>query len=114
MNPYLIIASLLAVMAAGAGGFKLGIDHNKATEADKRETVAEAVDAANNASAQAISQIRVTNQTIRQEVERETHTNTVYLDCRHTPAGLSGVNAALTGAESSGGGKLPQTDTSER
>lgn len=113
MNPYLIITALLAVMAAGAGGFKLGVDHNKATEADKKELVAEAVDAANNAAAEAISKIRVTNQTIRQEVERETRTNTVYLDCRHTPAGLSGVNSALTG-EPSSGGKLPQTDAPAR
>lgn len=111
MNPYLIIAALLAVMAAGAGGFRMGVDHEKASQLTKQELVAEAVDAANNAAATAISRIRVTNQTIRQEVERETHTNTVYVDCRHTPAGLSGVNAALSG---DGGGKLPKADATER
>lgn len=114
MNPWFLVSALIAIFVAGSAGFKLGIDHQKASEADKRELVAEAVDAANSAAAEAISQIKVTNQTIRQEVERETRTNTVYVDCRHTPAGMSGVNAALGGAEPAGGGKLPQTDPAKR
>ena len=35
MNPYLIIATLLAVLSAGAGGFRLGVDHEKASQIDK-------------------------------------------------------------------------------
>lgn len=111
MNPYLIIAALVAVMVAGAGGFRLGVDHNKATEADKRELVAEAVDAANVAAAHAIAGIKVTNQHIYQELEREIHTNTVYADCRHGPDGLRLVNEALSGAQRPGGGQLPEADS---
>lgn len=110
MNPYLIVASLVAVMIAGAGGFKLGMDHQKASEADKRELVAEAVDAANQSAAQAIAKIKVTNQTINQEVRREVETHTVYAECRATPGGLSGINAALSGAKPAGDSKLPQAD----
>jgi len=114
MNPYVIIAALLAVMGAGFGGFRLGVDHEKASQVDKQQMVAEAVEAANLAAATAISKIRTTNRTILQEVERETRTNTVYVDCRHTPAGLSGVNSALTGAERPGGGQLPPADAPAR
>lgn len=112
MNPYLIIAALVAVMSAGWGGFRLGVDHQVASEIDKRQVVAEAVDAANSAAAAAISKIVVRNSTIRQEVEREIRTNTVYADCRHSDAGLRGVNAALTGAQTvtPGGGQLPGPD----
>lgn len=112
MNPYLIIAALLAVMGAGWGGFKLGVDHQVASEIDKRQVVAEAVDAANTATATAISKIVVRNSTIRQEVEREIRTQTVYADCRHTDAGLRGVNAALTGAQTiaPGDSQLPAPD----
>lgn len=99
MNPYLIIAALVAVMGAGWGGFRLGVDHQVASEVEKRQLVAEAVDAANNAAATAISKIVVRNSTIRQEVEREIRTNTVYADCRHSDAGLLGVNAALAGPQ---------------
>lgn len=113
MNPYLIITALLAAIATGAGGIKIGIDIERASQAREDEHIAQAVDAANNAAAEAISKIRVTNQTIRQEVERETRTNTVYVTCHHTTAGLSGVNSALTG-EPSSGGKLPQTDAPAR
>ena len=110
MNPYLIIAALLAIMGAGWGGFELGVDHQKATEADKKDLVAQAAEAAGQASAKAISQIRITNTTIQQEIQHETRTERVYLDCRHTPDGLRLVNAALTGAERPGGGQLPKAD----
>ena len=33
MNPYLIIACLVAILGAGAGGFKLGADHEVASQA---------------------------------------------------------------------------------
>lgn len=112
MNPYLIIAALVAVMGAGWGGFRLGVDHQVASEVEKRQLVAEAVDAANNAAATAISKIVVRNSTIRQEVEREIRTNTVYADCRHSDAGLLGVNAALAGAQAVtlGDRQLPGAD----
>lgn len=114
MNPYLIIVALLAVMGAGWGGFELGVDHQKANDADKKELVAKAAEAAGQASAKAISQIRITNTTIQQEIQRETRTERVYLDCRHTADGLRLVNAALTGAERPGGGQLPQADPAGR
>jgi uncharacterized protein HemX len=108
MNPYLIIAALVAVLAAGAGGFKLGAEHEIAAQAREQNHIAEAVDAATAVSAQAIAAIKPKYTTIRQELEREIRTETVYADCRHSPDGLRLLNQALNGgAAAAGGGKLP-------
>lgn len=111
MNPYAIIIVLLAFMATGWGGFSLGVDHEKANQVDAQALVAEAVDAANASAAQAIAKITVKNQTIRQEVEREIRTNTIYNDCRHTTDGLRLVNEAITGskAQPADRGELPRS-----
>lgn len=118
MNPYFIIAALvtgvIGIAGVGWGGFELGVDHQKAAESDKKDLVAKAAEAAGQASAKAISQIRITNTTIQQEIQHETRTERVYLDCRHTPDGLFLVNAALTGAERPGGGQLPKADAAGR
>lgn len=107
MNPYLIIAALVAVLAAGAGGFKLGADHEVAAQAREDKHVAAAVEAANTASAKAIAGIKVKNTTIRQELEREIRTNTIYAECKHSPGGLQRVNEALGRPEPAGDRKLP-------
>ena len=116
MNPYLIIAALVAVLAAGAGGFKLGADHEIAAQAREQNHIAEAVDAANNASAQAIAAIKVVNTTIKQELEKEVRYEKVYTDpgCVNTPNGMRLINEALTGGKPAGDGKLPKADTPGR
>jgi hypothetical protein len=109
MNPYLIIATLVAVLAAGAGGFKLGADHEVAAKAREEKHIAEAVEAANKASAEAIAKIKVVNKTIQNEVQREVQNNVVYRDCKLPADGLRLVQQALNGgAVPVGGGKLPQ------
>lgn len=110
MNPYLIIAALVAVLAAGAGGFKLGADHELASQAREDKHVAAAVAAANMASAYAIAGIKVTNTTIRQELEREIKTNTIYAECKHSSGGLRSINEALARPRSAGDSKLPGSD----
>lgn len=114
MNPYLIIACLVAILGAGAGGFKLGADHEVASQARADAQVAKAVDAANTAAAEAISNIKVVNTTIQNEVQREIRTNTVYAECHNTAAGLRLSNDALSGSKSIGDSKLPTIDTSDR
>lgn len=112
MNPYFIIAFMLALAGAGAGGFKLGSDHEKASEIDRKELVAEAVDAANNAAAAAISALKIKNTTITNEVQHEVRTNTIYSDCKLTARGVQLANQALdpSTAFTLGDGKLPKVD----
>lgn len=115
MNPYLIIAALLSVLAAGAGGFKLGSDHEVAAQAREQNHIAEAVDAATTVSAQAIAALKVKSTTITNEVQREIKTNVVYSDCKLTPGGVQLANQALSpdSSISLGSGKLPQVDKAQ-
>ena len=112
MNPWLIVFSLLSVLAAGVGGFKLGVDHEYAAQKREDEHIAEAVDAASSAAAAAIAKIKVVNKTIQNEVQHEIRTQTVYSDvnCMHTDAGLRGVNKALAPPGPAGDRKLPRPD----
>lgn len=120
MNPYLIIVSLLITVAgvcsAGWAGFQVGIDHQKSAEKDRIEAIRAAADQAGQQAARAISRLKVVNTTIQQEIQHETRTHTVYLDCRHSGDGLRLLNAALAGGQniSAGGGQLPQIDPPER
>lgn len=116
MNPYLIIAALLAVAGAGYGGFTLGVDHEKAHQVDKADVVAAAVKAANDSSAQVLATIKPRFTTIQNEVQREIRTNTVFADCKLPADSLRLVNQALAGghrAEPAGGGKLPDDHAAE-
>lgn len=113
MNPWLIVGLLIAygasVATTGFVAFDLGQDRQRASQAEKQALVAEAVDAAMATTVTAIAGIEIKHQTIRQEVQREIRTNTVYADCRHSPGGLRSVNDALAGPGpgSAGSGQLP-------
>ena len=111
MNPYLIIAALLAVMGAGVGGFKLGVDHQRASYSEKQESVAEAVDAANAVWAAKIADLKPTYTTIQGKLEKQIETNTVYRDCKLDAVGLQLANQALGGGSvPRSGGELPKAD----
>lgn len=108
MNPSLVIAFLVAILGAGAGGFRLGADHEVAAKAREDKHIAEAVDAANSASAAAIAQLKPKYTTISNQLEKQIETHTVYRDCRLDPVGLQLANQALTGGDAAAvGGKLP-------
>lgn len=113
MNPYLVIAALLAVLGAGAAGFKLGADHEQASQAREDQQVAKAVDAANATAAAAIAKLRPKYTTIQAKVQNEVQKVPVYLSsgCDHSDNGLRLVNEALSGyAKPVGGLKLPRLD----
>lgn len=111
MNPYFLLIALFGALAAGAGGFKLGADHQIAAQVREQDHIAEAVDAANNTAALAIAALKPTYTTIQGKVIHETSTNTVYADCHQSPDGLRLVNQALGGGTiAPDSGKLPQAD----
>lgn len=108
----LTVFVLLSVIGAGYGGFRLGVDHEVAARTREDQHVAKAVEAANTASALAISKIKVKNVRITNEVQREIIEKPVYRDCLHSAGGLRLVNESLAGSEPvpAGGGKLPGAD----
>lgn len=114
MNPYLIIAALVAVMASGACGFKLGRDHEVAAQAREDQHIAQAVDAANEVAAQAIAKLRPKYTTIQQEVQRETKSEVRYVDCHNTPGVMQQLNEALKpGDQAAGNRQLPGVDAAK-
>lgn len=96
MNLAIIIAVMLAVAGAGWQGFRLGVDHEIASQHREDQHVAEAVDAATTVAADAIAKLRPKYTTIKNEVEREIRTNTVYADCHNTPDVMRKLNEALS------------------
>lgn len=108
INPWIIVAVLLAILSAGAGGFKLGADHEVAAQAREDAHVAKAVEAANTVAAQAIANLKPKYTTIHNQLERQIETNTVLRDCRLDATSLQLANQALNGgAQAPGGSKLP-------
>lgn len=87
----------MALLATAlAGGYKWGSDSELASQAREDKVRQVATEAASQAAAGAIAKIKVTNQTILQEVQRETRTNTVYLDCRHSTETFENLNRVLS------------------
>lgn len=116
MNPWAIVAGLLAAAAACAYSYSAGREHQaaqcQAASARERQVAQIAVDAAASAAARAIAAIKVQHRTVAQEIQREIVDRPVYRDaeCSHSAEQLQRINAALTGAsaaESAGGGVLP-------
>lgn len=113
MNPYLIIAALVAILAAGAGGFKLGADHEIAAKAREDKHITEAIEAATITAAKAIAAQSPVFTTINQKVRHEVSTNTVFADCRLPDTSLQLVNQALNGgAIPASRSELPKADPS--
>jgi hypothetical protein len=108
---------LVGVLAAG-GAYAWGLHRGQQIEAGKQaeqDAIVRSVrDAAIEAAAVAISEIKIENTTIRQELEREIRTVSVYSECEHTDNGLLAVNSALTRRESAHTSILSGADPVDR
>lgn len=111
----MIKAAIISAIAVGtvAGAFFYGQHTGATAERAKQADVAQAIEATRKAAeqgaAEAIAQIKPRNVTIKQELQREIQTNTVYRDCRVPAVGVRIINEAITGkpAERASGGELP-------
>ena len=110
MNPWLIAACLAAILGAGAGGFKLGADHEIASQAKIDKAIKDAGEAAGKAAADQIALIRPRNVTIQQTLQKEIYEKPVYRDCVNTTIGLQSINAALTNSIGASDSKLSKTN----
>lgn len=114
MNQYVLLALAVAIAAAGAGGFKLGVDHEYASQAREDRHITEAINAATNVSAQAIAALKPTYTTIQSKVQHDVETHTVYRDCKLSPDGLLLTNQALNaGVVAPSDSKLPEADATK-
>jgi len=79
--------------------YRAGQNECASTTAREERVAQLAGSAAAERAAEAISKLKVTHETIRQNTLREVVERAVYRDCRHSPDGLRDVNAALTATE---------------
>lgn len=110
INPWVILAAVVAVIAAYMGGRHDGREIADAQRLRDEQVARQVFDQAQAAAAGEIAKIKVRNVTVQQTLEKEIHEKPVYRDCRHTPDGLRSINAALAGTEPADRGKLPDPD----
>ena len=119
MNPYVLLAIVLAWVGSVGGAFfygrTTGIDHAVAEQTEDAALIEEAASAAQRGAAEEIAKIKVTNQVNRQVLEREIVEKPVYRDCVNTDDGLRAINAALENRPlPAGDSKLPDADAPHR
>lgn len=117
MNPYVLLALLVAFGGSVGGAYLKGRSDGKSIEAASRisdEELAKKVqEQAQIGAANAISKIEIKQVTIQGRLQKEIQTNTVYRECQHSPDGLRALNEALTnGTGSVGDSKLPASSPS--
>jgi len=112
MNPWLLLVVVLAWGATVGGAFfygeASGEAREKAGQKSRDDLVREIREAGQQGAAAAIAQLKPRNVTIKQELEREIQTNTIYRDCRVPADGVRLANDAIAGGpQPAGGGQLP-------
>lgn len=99
MNPYVILAIVVAWGVSMSGSFWYGTTVGRDGEIAKQAEISQAIEqtrkAAQEGAADAISKIKVTNTTIRGKTETIVRENVVYRDCIHDPDGVQLLNDAL-------------------
>ena len=106
MSIYAKLAALLvALIAAVAGGYKLGMDVKQGQWDAAKVAESEARSQALQAAAEAIARIEVKHQTIVQKVRHEVSKEPVYRDCLLPDNAVGLLNAAASGASEPAGGE---------
>ncbi len=110
MNPYFLLAAVIAWGASVAGAFfygeGVGKDSEIATQARENKVALVASEAAASAAANAISKLEVKHAVIRQKAETVIREVPVYRDCSHDNRVLDAINQAR-GYEPAGSGVVP-------
>lgn len=110
VNPWMIVAYLLAIGVAGTIGYRTGAKVERADQAELQTAIAQAALAAQLAAADEISKIKIINQTHRQVLEREI-INVPTGTCVLSPDGVRAINAILApGSVPAGSGVVPSPD----
>lgn len=110
MIKYIATAAIAIGTVGGAFfyGQHIGVQGEKAKQADISETRRETEEAAQRGAAAAIAKIKITNTTIRQELEREIQKEIIYATCRVPADGVRITNQAITGqTQPASDSKLP-------
>jgi hypothetical protein len=105
IQPARIASLLVALIAAVAIGFKVGMDVKRGQWDAAKVAESEAKDKALKAAAEAIARIEVKHQTIVQKVRHEISKEPVFRDCTLPDSAVGLLNAAASGASEPDGGE---------
>jgi len=108
MIPWMLCAFLASVGASGVFGYYKGLEQAEDQQAKQELLIKQAAEAAQQAAAEAIAQIKVKNTVIKKEIQREVKTAPVYIECRNTDAGMQSINKALSGTYAANDRRLPK------
>ena len=103
--PAKLAALLVALIAAVAGGYKVGMEVKQGQWDAAKVAESEARSQALQAAAEAIARIEVKHQTIVQKVRHEVSKEPVYRDCVLPDNAVGLLNAAASGASEPAGGE---------
>lgn len=121
MNPYFLLAGVIAFAVAMGGAYLQGRSDGQdkcVAEQVRDEQVAQiASEAAAASAAEAISKIEVRHATVRQTIEREIVEKPVFRDCRSSMDAVRMFNSAIdpaSAASAADSSQLPAPDTVDR
>ncbi len=107
---YITIAVLFILVVSHGVAYTKGKQIERGEHTSQALLIADVREQAARGAAEAIAKIEVKNVTIKQEIQREILTNTVYRDCQHNDVGMQLVNEALNPPNRSRDFKLPGID----
>jgi hypothetical protein len=112
-NPWLLLAVVLLLGAAGFQGFRMGSQYSDGKHARETVLIQKAAEAAQAAAADEISKIKIVHQTNQTRLEREIVHVPDFSQCHAGPGALGVLNDALSnkaGAKPASGGLVPKVD----
>lgn len=95
LNPWLLLVALCTTLAAFGSGYLKGSADSKSKQVEQALLIEQASRKAQEAAAEAISQIKIEHKTIQRRVEREVLEKPVYRACSHDDDSLQLINSAL-------------------
>lgn len=116
-NPWVLLVLLVTLIAASAGGAKLGYNYAEGKHAREEVLIQQAGEAAQRSAADEIAKIKIVHQTNQTRLEREIVKVPDFSQCHAGADALRVLNGALTGqagTEPAGGGVVPKADGTDR
>lgn len=95
LNPSVWLVAIGLLIGSFFSGVSVGKKWEEGRQAIESNHIAEAVDAANTAAAQAIAQIKPKYTTIQNQLETQIRTETVFKDCKLPEGSFRLLNEAL-------------------
>lgn len=97
LNPWMLLGAVLVLGATSMYSFLQGVRAERGAQAVEEAKLAAVEERAQLGAAKAIAKIKITNTTIRQELEREIVNNPLPDTCRLSDDGVRYLNAIIEG-----------------